>query len=165
MMKKHPSAGPFMNLSTNPDYAQVVPDPLDLTLIEKRLAAGNYTELEDFIAACRSIWSNARNFTRTGAALHNASLEMSAYFDEIVGKLGATQHTTKGTRGNKKGSKSGGRKVNLERPLSSKEKMLLKQNIMRLSPDVIQGVANIITDVIGESKNKETLEFDIDIKL
>lgn len=159
MMKKHPSAAPFMNLSVNPDYAQVVRDPLDLTLLEKRLIAGNYTTFEEFIAACRSIWSNAKSFTRTEAALYNASLEMDAYFEDIVAKL---QHTAKGSRGNKGGSKAGGRKGNLERPLSSKEKTLLKQNIMRLSPDFIQGVATIITTAVGQTKNKETLEFDID---
>jgi hypothetical protein len=57
---------------------------------------------------------------------------------------------------------SGGSKSNLDKPMTTQEKGLLKQNIMKLTQDKLQGVVQIIKSSIDASKNKDTLEFDID---
>lgn len=157
MVKQHSLAGAFKNFSAIPEYARAVHDPIDLTVLENRLAAGKYTTYEDFIAAIKSIWSNVLNFTQPGSELHNASLKMSEYFEGLMEKTG--QQTSKGSKGNKG---KGNRKNIMDRPLSNKEKTLLKHNIMRLSPDKLQGVAKIIKSVV-DAANSEALEFDIDM--
>jgi len=160
MIKQHPSASLFLNLSGIPNYTRIIQDPIDLTILEKRLAAGNYTTFEEFAVAAKTIWSNTQRFAQPGTQLYNANLEVCAYFEDLMEKTGG-QQTSKASRGNK-GRRGDNRKGITDRPLSSKEKAALKHNIMRLSPDKLQGVARIIQPAVDTGKNKDTLEFDID---
>lgn len=162
MLKAHPLIGPFMGLSAFPNYAQAAPDPLDLSVVEKRLNSGNYTTLDQFVEDVRKIWANVQSFIRPNIDIHAANMSLSAYFEDLLAKMTASsEQPTKSSRSAKatKGSK---RKSALERPLSGKEKMKLKQNVMLLPQDRLQGVIMILQSAVDMSKSVETLEFDID---
>ena len=153
MLKKHPSAVPFINLVNIPEYIEHVTDPIDLTILEQKLKAGNYKTSGQFINDCRKIWKDTLSVSHPGNDLYNGTTEMKNYFESLVGNLGdvplastpapSTSHNRKAASGSKSGSSKAHKKGPVERPMSGQEKALLKQNIMRLSQDKLQGVIQI----------------------
>eukprot|EP00826_Nyctotherus_ovalis_P054780 TRINITY_DN7202_c0_g2_i1.p1 TRINITY_DN7202_c0_g2~~TRINITY_DN7202_c0_g2_i1.p1 ORF type:complete len:190 (+),score=72.93 TRINITY_DN7202_c0_g2_i1:95-664(+) len=136
--------------------------------MQQRLKNGVYQTSEHFIADGRKFWNNVMGLSQPGTALRSESMEMAKYFEELVNKLGNVplvetgknpQKSSKGHGGKKT---AGNRKSATERPLSSQEKTALKQNIMKLPQEDLQGIIDIIQSSVDTSKSTETLEFDID---
>eukprot|EP00826_Nyctotherus_ovalis_P030841 TRINITY_DN2462_c0_g1_i14.p1 TRINITY_DN2462_c0_g1~~TRINITY_DN2462_c0_g1_i14.p1 ORF type:complete len:149 (+),score=41.97 TRINITY_DN2462_c0_g1_i14:131-577(+) len=84
-------------------------------------------------------------------------MSLSAYFEDLLVRITASsEQPTKSSQFGK------ATKSIMDRPLTGKEKMRLKQNVMLLSQEQLQGVIMIIQSAVDIGKSKETLEFDID---
>ncbi len=177
LLKKHPSADQFMNLS--------VPgrEVLDLATLERKLKTGGYTNSGQFAADVRKIWSNSWQLHQPGTDSYIATTEMSNYFEKLVQDLDIgdvpfiaeeSPESAAPTKATPKSATATSRqpaatkpaaatsKNPAERPMSTQEKAQLKQNIMRLPQEKLQGVIKIIQSAVNTSKSRETLEFDID---
>lgn len=167
-LNNHPSAHRFFNLSAAPEYTRAVSDPLDLNTMQQRLKNGVYQTSEHFIADGRKFWNNVMSLSPPGSALRSESMEMAKHFEELVSKLGnvplvdAGKSPRKNSKAHAGKKTTGARKTPTERPLSSQEKTALKQNIMKLPQEDLQGIIDIIQSSVDTSKSTETLEFDID---
>lgn len=165
-MTKHPSAQYFMNLASATINTETIKEPIDLTILGKRLSQGYYLDVKQFVADARKIWENSWSINKTGTDLYIATTNMSNYFENLVKDV-----TMPAPKANPKTQKSHHPKANLtnradagkdNEPMTIQEKSLLRQNIMRIGPDKIQGLVDIIQSVVDTKKSKESLEFDID---
>eukprot|EP00826_Nyctotherus_ovalis_P021652 TRINITY_DN1702_c0_g2_i1.p1 TRINITY_DN1702_c0_g2~~TRINITY_DN1702_c0_g2_i1.p1 ORF type:complete len:212 (+),score=70.82 TRINITY_DN1702_c0_g2_i1:603-1238(+) len=153
MISSHPLAPHFSNLAAIPDYARAIPNLVDLTVLGQRLRAGAYATSGAFVADGRRIWGDIIRVVQPGTELYSMCAQMGNYFEKLVNGLGNVPLEECVER------KSGGSRKG---PLTSQEKFLLKQNIMLLPENKLQGVVEIVQSSVGASKNTETLEFDID---
>ena len=163
MLKKHPSAAQFTNLLSIPGYAEHIQNPIDLSILETNLKGRIYTTSGEFLADGNRIWENTQSIFAQGSDLYNACTEIGNYFKTLMAEVGnipmtieEPQHTYKNS-GTKVSSSNGSSKC-IEKPLSNNEKVILRQSIMKLTQDKLQGVIQIIQSSINTSKNNETLE-------
>ena len=184
-LKKHPSAAHFLNLSVLPGYAEAVKEPMDLNTLEKKLKTGVYTSSGQFAADAKKIWNNSWQLNLPGTDFYIATTEISNYFEKLMKDIGeipfiseenfeiqelrknvnkaanAVKQITSAAN-TRTPNRPPSTKNAAERPMSTQEKAQLKQNIMQLTQDKLQGVIQIIQSAVDTSKSKETLEFDID---
>lgn len=169
-LNRHPLASHFFALNNIPGYNNAMGDLMDLNQLSKRLKDNVYITTREFVDDARRIWHNMLSLTQQGSEIYNASMKMRSYFENLIvglDNLPLIEYSQEVKNPSKNASKGSGRvgtqnkKIN-ERPMSSNEKALLKQNIMRLPQDKLQGIINIIQSSVETSRNSETLEFDID---
>lgn len=188
-LKKHPSAGAFLQPVDVPGYAEVITDPMDLSTVENKLKAGMYQSSYHFALDVRKIWNNSWKYNQDGTDIYLATTEMSKFFEKGMKEVGELPFSTeecveiqelkkqvskvsgalkkiKTTAGaglqSKTGGAGGSKGGMMEKEMSMQEKATLKQNIMKLPQDKLTGVISIIQDTVDTNKNKEVLEFDID---
>jgi len=187
-LKKHSCAGPFLSPVIVPGYTDVIKEPMDISTVERKLKSGAYPSSYHFALDIRKIWSNSWSYNQPGSELYNLTTEISNYFEMLMKDVGDVQFVTEentelqelkkqvnkvaGTLRKFTGTSAGAvptktapgstPKAFMDKPMTAQEKALLRQNIMKLPQDKLQGVISIIQDTIDTSKNKEVLEFDID---
>lgn len=174
-LRKHPYASQFYTLAFPANGGE----PMDLCTVEQKLKAGAYSTPYHFALDVRKIWNRSWAENAPGSEPHNFTTEISNYFEKLMRELSDTQSMPQENAQieelRKKVSKVEGnlRKIEsapaaaskvgiLDKPMSVQEKALLRQNIMKLPQEKLQGVIDIIRDSIDLDKNKEELEFDID---
>ena len=170
MLKKHPLSCQFVNLLEIPGYNEAVDDPVDLTTLEHKLKSGNYKTSDEFAADGNKIWKNVINTFKSNDDLCTASNEMANYFKSLMREVGDIPLNVKESHhGHKVLTKliktsvpAVEKKVVTEKPMTDQEKILLRQNITRLSQDKLQGIIDIVQSAVDASKNSDTLEFDLD---
>lgn len=192
-LKKHNCVGPFLQPVDVEglglwDYYDIVPEPMDLSTVEKKLKNGDYMSVSDFGADVRKIWSNAMAYNTEGSAIYNMTLKISQYFERIFKEIEdvpfndkvfelekkvkmLTQQIANLGRpeplSGKKVSGSGPRFAkspsSIEEPMTIQEKKVLCDHIKRLPPESLRGVWEIVSRSIPNTQNnKEELVFDID---
>eukprot|EP00656_Telonema_subtile_P050720 TRINITY_DN6646_c0_g1_i2.p1 TRINITY_DN6646_c0_g1~~TRINITY_DN6646_c0_g1_i2.p1 ORF type:complete len:324 (+),score=107.78 TRINITY_DN6646_c0_g1_i2:178-1149(+) len=86
------NAGPFnepvdyMALGV-PDYPNIISQPMDFGTIEKKLAAGQYSTVEQLAAECRLVFTNARTFNPPDHIIHKMASDLSRFFDKKLDAL------------------------------------------------------------------------------
>ncbi len=188
-LKKHPCAGQFMVAPTlAPEFKDRVKEPMDLTIVERKLKGGVYPSSYHFALDIRKIWNNSWAVYPPSTELYNYTTEISNYFEKLMKEIGdvpiVPEESVQLQELKKKMSKVEGTLRRFEsgaavaavrpptgthkapsamdKPMTAQEKALLRQNIMKLPQEKLQGVIAIIRDSIDMEKNKEVLEFDID---
>ena len=91
---QHPEAWPFqepVDEQQVPDYYDIIHDPVDLSLIEKRLNLGDYyMTLDIFVADFRRMFDNCRNYNKSETPYYKCSDRLQAAFDQTMfGRLTA----------------------------------------------------------------------------
>jgi len=192
-LKKHNCVGPFLfpvdveGLGLW-DYYDIVPEPMDLGTVEKKLKNGDYASVYEFGTDIRKVWSNAMAYNTEGSAIYNMTLKISQYFERIfkeiedvpfndkvyelekkvkmltqqIASLGKPEPLS-----GKKVSGSGPRFAkspsSIEEPMTIQEKKVLCDHIKRLPPESLRGVWEIVSrNMSNTQSNKEELVFDID---
>ncbi len=184
-LRKHPNAVQFMSSASMPGYEQGTREAMDLTTLERKLKSGAYPSSFQFALDARKIWSNSWSVNHAGSDAFIATTEISNYFEKLMKELGEVQilpeENSELQELKKKVKKvdsairkiAGGVAIKaaapqpasrsiLDRPMSTQEKAQLKQNIMKLPQEKLQGVIAIIQSSVEMPQDKETLEFDID---
>lgn len=99
-LKKHNCVGPFLfpvdvkGLGLY-DYYDYVPEPMDLSTVEKKLKNGEYSTMHEFAADVKKIWSNAMAYNAEGSSIYSMTLKISSYFDRIYREVEDVQPTDK----------------------------------------------------------------------
>lgn len=192
-LKKHNCVGPFLQPVDVEglglwDYYDIVPEPMDLGTVEKKLKNGDYSSVDEFGTDIRKIWSNAMAYNTEGSAIYNMTLKISQYFERIFKEIEDVPFNDKvfelekkvkmltqqiaslnkpETLSAKKVSGSGPRFAkspsSIEEPMTIQEKKVLCDHIKRLPPESLRGVWEIVSRSIPNTQNnKEELVFDID---
>lgn len=165
-MTKHPSAQYFINFASSTMNTEIIKEPIDLTILNKRLTQGYYLDLPQFEADTRKIWENSWSINKPGTDIYIATTNISNYFESLIKDIGQTQ--PKRTIKTQKSQES---KTDLvsridttknNKPMTIQEKNSLRTNIMRITPDKVQGLIAIIQSAVDTSKSKGSLEFNID---
>lgn len=131
---------------------------LDLSTVRKRLAQGFYLEVSLFVADVRKVWEGV---DKTGDEVYRAAVAMSERFETLLSEATAQAPKAAAKKRTETVRASAEKKGRL-RPMTIQEKSILRQNIMHLPPNKMQGLIEIIQPVVDTSKSKESLEFDID---
>lgn len=83
-LKNHPAAWPFLKPVCKkqvPDYYEVVKDPIDLEMMEKRTKVGNYYITKDiFLSDIRRICENCKMYNREETDYHKCALKVENEF-------------------------------------------------------------------------------------
>jgi histone acetyltransferase len=87
-VKAHEDAWPFatpVDARDVPDYYQIIRDPMDLSTVAARLAAGTfYTTLDLFVADVRRIFANCRVYNSADTVYSKLATRVEADFDALV---------------------------------------------------------------------------------
>ncbi|KAJ1957280.1 hypothetical protein IWQ62_005130, partial [Dispira parvispora] len=88
-MKRHRDGGPFLepvdHVKLNiPDYPTIVKHPMDLSTVEKKLTAGQYVEVDDFVADLRLIFSNCYLYNGSEAVVSKMAQNLERVFNNQV---------------------------------------------------------------------------------
>jgi len=83
-IKEHPSSWPFLipvDRKEVPDYYEVIKDPIDLTLVEKRIKARNYyITKEIFLADLKRMCDNCRIYNREDTEYYKCANDIQNEF-------------------------------------------------------------------------------------
>ena len=64
-----------------PDYFKIIKQPMDLSLIKKKLDQRSYDSIEDFISDVRLMFNNCYTFNPAGSDIVNMAKQLEAIFD------------------------------------------------------------------------------------
>ncbi|EAY09975.1 Bromodomain containing protein [Trichomonas vaginalis G3] len=70
-----------------PDYLEIVKQPMDLSTVKKKLAAGEYKTIDLFTSDVNLIWKNAKLYNEEGTLLHLIARELEEWFANKIAKL------------------------------------------------------------------------------
>lgn len=178
-LKKHQHADKFMNAVSN------IPgkEHMDLMTVEKKLKAGLYPSSYHFALDVRKIWTNSWESNEKESEIFEETKDISNAFEKLMKEVGDVkiipEENSEIQQLKKKVSKVTGqlkrmsgpvknyssgtpRGSGTEKPMTLQEKSILKQSIMKLPPDKLPGVIQIIKDAIDMTQSQDMLEFDID---
>ena len=71
-----------------PDYYRVIPNPMDLSTIEKKLKSGKYRKLQTFIDDVELIFLNCRHYNQSRAPASKAGVRLKKLFDSKIKEFG-----------------------------------------------------------------------------
>jgi hypothetical protein len=96
-LKKHRSATPFLRpvdpAQLNcPDYFEIIKEPMDLGTVEKKLRNNSYNSPYQFFSDVRRIWSNAFTYNPRNSLVHNMTIEISQYFEDLYKQIEMPMH-------------------------------------------------------------------------
>lgn len=185
-LKKHKCGCHFLYPVNVQGYESVISEPMDLSTVEKKLNFGQYSSTYNFATDIRRIWNNAWTYNRPGSKIYIDTTDISNYFEELISQVEEAQFTpgdkeelqvlkkqaSKATETLKKIKSSGSfnlqrtnssspKKV-VERPMSFKEKSILKQNIQKLGSEDPMEILKILKNIVDLSKAKDSVEFDLE---
>ncbi|KAJ1912764.1 hypothetical protein IWQ60_009516 [Tieghemiomyces parasiticus] len=91
-LKRHRDAGPFLEpvdpVKLNiPDYPSIVRHPMDLSTVEKKLTAGQYETVVDFIADMRLIFSNCVLYNGAKSVIAEMAKNLERVFTNQASKI------------------------------------------------------------------------------
>lgn len=162
---KHPSVGYFLNLSSYTMKNPSIKESIDLAILEQKLKQGEYLHIDQFVADARKIWDNSWKINATGSDLFIATTEISNIFENLLKDL-FRQNTDKGAKMPKSKPKADSKQkldaAKNVRPMTIQEKNALRNNILKLAPEMTQGLIEILKPVVDTSKSNGSLEFDLD---
>lgn len=183
LLKKHEQSADFLYPVSIPGYSNVIKEPMDLSTIEKKLRAGGYESSSAFAADIRKVWSNAWMYNEPGSSIYKAAIGISGYFEDLMKEIEDVQFTPtnseqiqqlkkqvnkanealrKITGGGLQRTNSIGSRKPVERPMTSKERSILAQNIQRLSKDKPLEIFSILRTVLDLPITKSEVEFDLE---
>ncbi len=92
MIKRHKCSGPFLEPVEPealgiPDYFDIIEDPMDLSLVEKKLKSGAYTNSAQFGADMRLIWANSMTYNGQDTDIHMMTIDIKHYFERMFKEL------------------------------------------------------------------------------
>jgi len=70
-----------------PDYYQIVPQPIALSTIRKRMNSGTYKDVAAFRDDVRLMWSNAKLYNQEGSFVYTDAVELEKVFDAMFDRL------------------------------------------------------------------------------
>lgn len=182
-LKKHQYGYYFLLPVDVEGYTERIKEPMDFSTVERKLKSGAYASTNSFVQDVRKIWNNAWSYNEPGTEIYIGTTEISNFFEESIKDLGDIPLTESASNEiqelKKQVSKvtgqikkiasaapqrvSGSSTKNLgNKAMTTQEKAQLKVNIMKLPPDKLPGIVQIIRDAIDIPQNKDSLEFDID---
>ena len=163
-LQKHEFAVPFLkpvdHVALNiPDYPLIVKEPMDLSRVHKKLHTGMYSNPMQFAADIRKIWANAVLYNPKTSPIHEMTLVMADFFEEIfkpveenpfidqtneylqkrVVKLDKKMEDLRIYSGS--GPDSSGL---MDKPMTLEEKKILALHIKGLQPEHFPGVRDIV---------------------
>jgi len=165
-----------------PDYPQIIKKPMDLGKVEKRLAAGHYSSMEDFASDVRLTFTNAKLYNVEFSDIHQMAKGVEAHFEDA---LASVWKGKKRSAGDMKGSAKKLKKEDSDdelsdvshelpeepteeekaRPVTLDEKRELNDKINLLKSDELGKMVDIIKDrcpkSIDQTKDDE-IEIDVD---
>lgn len=180
-LKNHKYAEPFLEpvdpeVLGIPDYFQIIKEPMDFSKVEKRLRSGFYKSPQEFENDIQKIWDNATTYNKPHTEIYNWTVEMSAYFQQLLkeedagynppsmSRLPSGKSTKKAPFNDPGDAPYRPPKFVInkptDRPLTFAEKKVLSDMIRQLPSDSLWEVWNIVSP--DHQDQKETLEFDID---
>ncbi|PJF18487.1 Bromo domain-containing protein [Paramicrosporidium saccamoebae] len=91
-LKRHPQSPPFQApvdpLALNiPDYFDIIKNPMDLSLVSKKLEAGEYADADSFIADIRLMLQNCFSYNHPDSQVSKMGHSLEKYFNTAIGKL------------------------------------------------------------------------------
>eukprot|EP00316_Scyphosphaera_apsteinii_P000730 CAMPEP_0119326096 /NCGR_PEP_ID=MMETSP1333-20130426/67457_1 /TAXON_ID=418940 /ORGANISM="Scyphosphaera apsteinii, Strain RCC1455" /LENGTH=559 /DNA_ID=CAMNT_0007334293 /DNA_START=81 /DNA_END=1760 /DNA_ORIENTATION=- len=90
-----PHAWPFekpVDPTRYPDYYQIVPDPIDLGTIKKRLESGELNDQEDFAEDVRRVWKNCYMYNQDGTDVHRMAKDLEQWFERKYREMPAPEN-------------------------------------------------------------------------
>ena len=95
LLLKHEDSWPFreaVDLSLVPDYAVVVKEPIDLSIIKRRVDDAAYNSLEHYLADVNLMFRNCRAFNRLDTEYVSCATKLEAFLRSRVqlGLFGST---------------------------------------------------------------------------
>jgi hypothetical protein len=173
-LKKHPCAEPFLTTTDEDKYNKKIKDPMDLSIVEKKLKSGDYISVIQFAEDIRKIWLNSWMSNYPGSSSYIATTEIGNFFENLLKEISEASFNPNEIQEPKKQiykepnrtKKNAGvtqQKNSMEKPMTIQEKAMLKINIMKLAPDKIQGILDIVKDIVEMNQPGGTLEFDIEV--
>jgi hypothetical protein len=183
LLKKHTHSKEFLYPVAIPGYSNVIKEPMDLMTIEKKLRTGMYTSSRMFANDIRKIWSNAWTYNEPGSTVYIATTNISDYFEGLMKEVEdvqfapanneqiqqlkkqvnkANEALKKITGGGLQRTNSTGSRKPPERPMTSKERSVLAQNIQKLSKDKPLEILSILRTVLDLPISKSEVEFDLE---
>jgi len=155
---------------------------MDLSTVENRLKSDKYSNVSQFVADIRKIWSNAQLYNPKESEVHKMAVNLSAFFEKNFKEMGdfsfndtvkdlekkveklskqITELHTKNSKNHNNSKQNKSSSAN-EKALTKEEKKILCQNIKKLPPEHLKGVWEIVSEGLNQQSNtKEVLEFDI----
>jgi len=183
LLKKHAHSKEFLYPVSIPGYSNVIKEPMDLLTIEKKLRTGVYTSSRMFANDIRKIWNNAWMYNEPGSPVYIATTNISDYFEGLMKEVEdvqfapanneqiqelkkqvnkANEALRKITGGGLQRTNSTGSRKPAERPMTSKERSILAQNIQRLSKDKPLEILSILRTILDLPISKSEVEFDLE---
>lgn len=89
-MRKHPSAWPFalpVNTEEVPDYNTIIKEPMDLSTMEQRLDADEYTSVEKFLYDSRLIFNNCRAFNHESSNYYKNATKLEKFLYQKIREI------------------------------------------------------------------------------
>ena len=184
-LKRHRFVTPFLlpvdPIALNiPDYFNIIKEPMDISTVEKNLRNHIYSAYEEFERDVRKIWENALTYNPQQSNIHQMTLEIKQYFENINNDIKYSD-SVKGSRdrlsGNDRKSTSYNPKANFaqnkynrstgfktgnnDQPLTYQEKKNLSDMIRSLGTEHLLGVWEIVSEGNDQLKDNQ-IEFDIE---
>ncbi|TKR77560.1 hypothetical protein L596_018508 [Steinernema carpocapsae] len=70
-----------------PDYYEIIDRPMDIKRIQRKLADGRYSSIDDVTNDVRLLGSNARKYNQDGSDIYNDSLLLEAVWKQLVDNI------------------------------------------------------------------------------
>ena len=86
-LQNHPSAWAFLNPVNRdevPDYYEVIKEPMDLSTMEYKLEANNYSLPEDFIRDAELMFNNCRKYNNETTPYAKAANKLEKYMWQLI---------------------------------------------------------------------------------
>jgi len=171
-LMEHPDSYPFLQpvdwkKLKIPDYPTIITHPMDMSKIERRLKALQYTSVEDFTDDMHLVFKNACSYNLDMSPISMMAMKLKAFFDESC-----TQ--AYGAGGIKRKREAGDASVPLPdepsaeemtRPVTVEEKRDLNEKINMLESEDLGKMVDIIEVRCAKciDRTDDGIEIDIDL--
>jgi len=71
-----------------PDYYKIIPNPMDLSTVEKKLKSNRYRKLDTFIEDVNQIFLNCQHYNQTRAPAYKAGVRLQKLFTKKLAEYG-----------------------------------------------------------------------------
>ena len=91
IMQEDENGWPFLHpvdAQQIPDYYKIIPNPMDLSTVEKNLKSGKYRKLQIFINDVELIFLNCQHFNQSRAPASKAGVRLKRLFDKKLKEFG-----------------------------------------------------------------------------
>ena len=189
ILKIHPKIKPFMGpvdyvALKIPDYPQIIKEPMDLGIIEKKILGEVYKSQAEFEADVQKIWNNSILYNPKNTKIYSVTIELKDYFERLLIESQGGDRRKEGMNIEKKIDKLLANIENMYKkdqsnfylvfknkmrklaniPMNLNDRKTLSENLMKISKVELTGVLDIINE--GDSqKYKEKNQIELDLNL